>query len=220
MKYVTIVSGGMDSVTLAHMLHDQGHDQELVTFYYGQRHKREIEFAELAAKRLGVHQRTVILDIALPGSALTDINVAVPEGHYADETMKATVVPNRNMMMLAIAAARAIADKADGVATGVHAGDHPIYPDCRPEFIAAMTQVVRIANEGFCVPDFEIVAPFSTWSKADIAAHGEALGVPWAETWSCYQGRLRHCGKCGTCVERQEAFIVAGVDDPTLYENR
>lgn len=221
MRYVVIVSGGMDSVTLAHHLAHEGHEIDLVSFYYGQRHKRELAYAERCAARLGVPQTTIMLDGlvgVLPGSALTDPTVDVPEGHYADETMKATVVPNRNMMMLSVAIAIAVARKADGVATGVHAGDHPIYPDCRPEFIRQMQAVARVANEGFCVPGFAVIAPFSYLTKTAIAALGDSLAVPWDQTWSCYKGSVRHCGRCGTCVERREAFALAGVTDPTDYE--
>jgi 7-cyano-7-deazaguanine synthase len=144
----------------------------------------------------------------------------VPDGHYAEDTMKATVVPNRNMMMLSIAGAVAIAEEAEFVATGTHAGDHFIYPDCRPEFIAAASAALLVGNTGFSSPGFRgIVAPFIHSTKADICATGDVLGVPWDATWSCYKGGAIHCGRCGTCVERAEAFDLAGVDDPTEYED-
>ncbi len=217
---VAIVSGGMDSVTLAHHLHDIGHDLTLVSVDYGQRHRCELVMAERAAGRLGADWCLVDLSSItrlLTGSALTDPTVGVPEGHYADESMRATVVPNRNAMLLDVAVGVAVARGATGVATGVHAGDHAVYPDCRPEFIAAFQAMTRIANEGFMVDGFEVLAPFVNQGKHDIAAHGHTLGVPWDQTWSCYQGGEVHCGKCGTCVERIEAFTLAGVADPTVY---
>jgi len=122
--------------------------------------------------------------------------------------------------MLAIAAGVAVADKAEVVATGVHAGDHFIYPDCRPEFFVPFAEAIKNANKGFAVEGFRLEAPFITWSKADIAKHGSEIGVDYAITWSCYKGEEIHCGRCGTCVERIEAFILAGVQDPTQYADR
>jgi 7-cyano-7-deazaguanine synthase len=219
---VAIVSGGMDSVTLAYQRRseDDG-DLVLVSVDYGQRHVRELQSAARAAGRLDAEH--VIVDLRsvtalLIGSALTDRTVDVPEGHYAAESMRATVVPNRNAMMLDVATAIAVARKAAGVWTGVHAGDHAIYPDCRPEFIAAYDVMARLANEGFADPEFHVYAPFVHMTKADIAALGAELGVPFGDTWSCYQGGAVHCGRCGTCVERREAFDLAGVPDPTLYQ--
>lgn len=218
---VAIVSGGMDSVTLAYKLHEEGWDLTLLSVDYGQRHVREIDCAHLAARSLGAQHHVADLRSVtklLSGSALTDPSVAVPDGHYEDETMRATVVPNRNAMLLDLATAVAVAQGAEAVATGVHAGDHAVYPDCRPEFIAAYETMARIANEGFAVKGFAVLAPFVYRTKADIAAEGEKLGVPWADTWSCYKGGAVHCGTCGTCVERIEAFQLAGVSDPTVYQ--
>lgn len=220
-KTVAIVSGGMDSVAMAYLLSAAGHELDLVSFDYGQRHSRELHYARLAAEALGCSWRLIdllSLSPALTGSALTDDRVDVPDGHYAAETMRATVVPNRNMIMLAIAGADAVARGADAVATAVHAGDHFIYPDCRPDFIDAMTEALRLGNRGFAVPDLQVLAPFVAKAKADIVTAGAAIGVPWADTWSCYRGMERHCGSCGTCVERREAFALAGVEDPTPYE--
>jgi 7-cyano-7-deazaguanine synthase len=153
----------------------------------------------------------------LAGSALTDESVAVPDGHYTDTSMRATVVPNRNAIMLDIAVAQAVSVGADAVVFGAHAGDHPIYPDCRPDFLRAFQTTALLANEGFAHPDLQVMAPFIALSKADIAGIGAQLGVPFADTWSCYKGDVVHCGTCGTCVERREAFMVAGVVDPTVY---
>ncbi len=219
MKTIVVCSGGLDSVSLAHKVAAEHQLIGLVSFDYGQRHRKEVEFASACAKRLGVPYQ--IIDITaigkhLTGSALTD-NVDVPDGHYAEETMKATVVPNRNAIMLAIAFGLAAAQKADAVAVAVHGGDHFIYPDCRPGFIDAFQQMQNHALEGYA--SVSLHAPYVTVSKADIVADGARHKVPFSETWSCYKGGERHCGRCGTCVERREAFHLAGVDDPTDYED-
>lgn len=219
-KAVAIVSGGMDSVTLAHGLAALDYDLTLVSVDYGQRHRRELLYAGKAAERLGAEHH--VLDLRsltglLAGSALTDRTVAVPHGHYAAESMRATVVPNRNAMLLDLATSIAVATGAVMTATAVHAGDHAIYPDCRPEFVTAYEAMARLANEGFMSPVWRVHAPFLHATKADIVGVGEKHDVPWAETWSCYEGGTIHCGKCGTCVERREAFDLAGVEDPTEY---
>lgn len=219
-RIVTTLSGGLDSVTLAHELAADGHDLVALSFDYGQRHAKEIDFAARCADRLGADHHVVDLrsiGSLLSGSALTDRDVEVPEGHYTDASMAATVVPNRNAIMLSVAIGVAVARGASAVATAVHAGDHPIYPDCRPAFIDAIEHEARIANEGFIASDFRVLAPFMHIAKDDIVRRGAALGVPFAETWSCYVGGAEHCGRCGTCVERREAFELAGVTDPTLY---
>jgi 7-cyano-7-deazaguanine synthase len=216
---VCIVSGGMDSVTLAHML-AQEDKVLLASFDYGQRHRCELQYAERCAERLHVDHQLIKLPIRdlLTGSALTDDSVEVPHGHYEAKSMEATVVPNRNAVMLAIATALAVSTGAKAVATAVHAGDHAIYPDCRPAFIDAMTTMERIACEGFIDPEFVIEAPFIRKSKADICRIGASLGVPWEETWSCYEGGEVQCGLCGTCTERREAFEIAEIADPTSYK--
>ncbi|BCH55409.1 7-cyano-7-deazaguanine synthase QueC [Agrobacterium vitis] len=219
MKILVVCSGGLDSVSLADKMAAEHQLIGLISFDYGQRHKKELDFAALAAKRLGVpHQ---IIDItaigaSLTGSALTD-DLDVPDGHYAEETMKITVVPNRNAIMLAIAFGVAAAKKADAVAVAVHGGDHFIYPDCRPGFIDAFQTMQAHALEGYA--DVRLLAPFVTISKADIVTEGAKYGTPFEQTWSCYKGGARHCGRCGTCVERREAFHLAGVTDPTDYED-
>ena len=223
-RAVAIVSGGLDSVTLAHALHGQGYALHLLTVNYGQRHKREIVSARACAKRL--HAKHTVLNMAhigralLHGSALTSpAAVDVPHGHYAAESMRATVVPNRNAILLALAYGLAVAEDAAVVAIGVHAGDHFIYPDCRPAFTEAFDTMERFACEGFAHPALRLVTPFIHGDKAEIVRIGHRLGVPFAETWSCYEGGALHCGQCGTCVERREAFMFAGVDDPTEYAN-
>ncbi len=220
-KAVVIVSGGMDSVTLAHYLKAEGWELSLLSFDYGQRHGKELEFARRCAERLGAPWHRVDLSglqALLPGSSLTDPGLEVPEGHYAADNMKVTVVPNRNAIMLSCAWGHAVAIGAQAVAFGAHAGDHFIYPDCRPEFHRALQGAFQVGNEGFGDPDLYLLAPFLHLSKADIAARAAQLRVPIEETWSCYKGGEHHCGKCGTCVERIEALFVAGVEDPTVYE--
>lgn len=217
MKVVAIVSGGLDSVTLLHWFvasSSPGEEVMALSMLYGQRHAREVDCAERAAHRLGVrHWKQGLPGLGLLRSALTDPTIEVPEGHYAHESMKATIVPNRNMLMLAMAAAVATSEGFTAVAYGAHAGDHAIYPDCRPEFYAAMGDALRWATE----PPVELIAPFISKTKAEIVSIGHYLGVPFADTWSCYKGGTWHCGKCGTCVERREAFEIAGVEDPTVY---
>lgn len=220
-KAIAIVSGGLDSVTLAHLLAANDYQLHLLAFDYGQRHRVELAYAVKAAHRLGAEFSQLDMTQVgrlLGGSALTDAAIAVPEGHYADPTMKATVVANRNAIMLAVAWGVAVAEGATIVATGIHAGDHPIYPDCRPQFADAFERMAKLATEGHGHPELRLLAPFLHMTKAEIVAIGAARGVPFAETWSCYQGLAVHCGRCGTCVERREAFALAGVPDPTVYE--
>lgn len=215
-----IVSGGMDSVTLAHLLAELHPEDPLVivSVNYGQRHVRELQCAAAAANRLGAEwvplDLSEVLRPILTGSALTD-DVDVPEGHYAEDTMKATIVPNRNAILLAIATGLTTARGGGTVYTGVHAGDHFVYPDCRPAFIEAMSEAMHLGTEGDA--ETGIAAPFEDMTKAEIVSMGDTLGVPFDLTWSCYQGGNLHCGVCGTCTERREAFEIAGVPDPTTY---
>jgi 7-cyano-7-deazaguanine synthase len=212
---VAVVSGGMDSVTMLYKLFDDNPEERLIvaSFDYGQKHLKELAFAAEAASEVDAEHVIITLP-ELHGSALTDADHAVPEGHYEAATMRQTVVPNRNMVMLSVAISLAVDAGARRVATAVHAGDHAVYPDCRPEFISAMTDTARIACDSFIDPAFEVVAPFVHISKTDIAAIGYELGVPWDRTWSCYVGGDVHCAHCGTCTERIEAL---GDNDPTVY---
>jgi 7-cyano-7-deazaguanine synthase len=219
-RILAIVSGGLDSVTLAHSLRASGHEVSIVSFDYGQRHVKELHFAENCAKDIGGTYEIVDLRQMLQvfaGSSLTDDSIEVPDGHYAAETMKITVVPNRNAIMLNLACALSISRGFDQIAIGVHGGDHFIYPDCRPGFIESQKEVLRLANDGFLNDDFDLLAPFIHTDKAGIVELGHRIGVPWEKTWSCYKGGEIHCGSCGTCFERREAFISAGVFDPTTY---
>jgi 7-cyano-7-deazaguanine synthase len=215
-RTIVVLSGGMDSaVLLAHLL-DQGHEVKTLSVNYGQRHRRELLFAEKLATHYGVQWSCADLSALRPllaGSSQTDPDLKVPHGHYAAETMKLTIVPNRNMLLLAVAGAFAISAKADAIAYAAHAGDHAIYPDCRPEFVDALAGALVLADWHHVAID----RPFITWTKADIARRGGALSVPFNLTYSCYEGDVAHCGLCGTCVERREAFTLAGVTDPTLY---
>ena len=219
MKTLIICSGGLDSITLAYKTAAERTLTGLLSFDYGQRHKKELAYAAKAAKALGVQHH--IIDIAsigalLSGSALTD-DIAVPDGHYAADNMKTTIVPNRNAMMLAIAYSIATARGDESVGAAFHGGDHFIYPDCRPAFAESFQAMQDQALDG--VARIELYTPFIHQSKADIAAQAAALGVPLEDTWSCYKGGEIHCGRCGTCVERAEAFALAGVKDPTEYQD-
>lgn len=217
MATLVVCSGGLDSVTLAHRVAEEGDLAGLVAFDYGQRHRKELDFAAAAAERLGAAFEVVDLAALgrhLSGSALTD-EVAVPEGHYSAETMAVTVVPNRNAILLSVAFGLAASRGWDRVAAAVHAGDQAVYPDCRPEFVEAFQAMEDRALEG--IGEAVLHAPFVRWSKTDIAVEANRLGVPIGETWSCYRGEDVHCGRCGTCVERREALHKAGMVDPTPY---
>ena len=216
------MSGGLDSTTMAYSLRAQGYSLIAISFDYGQRHRKELAFAEQVAADLDASWTLIDLHAAgltnvLTGSALTDDTVTVPDGHYADQSMKITVVPNRNAIMLSIACALAVTREAGAVAFGAHTGDHFIYPDCRPEFVRAFEAMVSVAVEGLA--SIEVLAPFLSMTKTDIVKLGDELKVPFERTWSCYKGGALHCGTCGTCVERREAFVQADVMDPTVYES-
>jgi len=219
-KAVVVLSGGMDSVTSLYKAIHDNYEVYAISFDYGQRHKKELDFAKNICEKLAVTHHIVDLSnitSLIDNSALTG-DIDVPEGHYEAENMKLTVVPNRNMIMYSIAIGYAVNIKAEAIYVGVHAGDHFIYPDCRPQFIEALDLAAHLGNEGFAEKGMRIVAPFIFMSKAQIAKLGSELGVPYELTWSCYKGGEKHCGKCGTCVERKEAFELAGVKDPTEYE--
>jgi len=212
---VIIVSGGLDSITL---LYDKAETIALaVSFDYGQNHgAKELPFAAHHCRKLGIPHITIPLSFMHRyfKSSLLDGAEAIPEGHYAEENMKSTVVPFRNGIMLAIATGIAESHGLKRVYIANHGGDHTIYPDCRPDFIQAMDGA---ATAGTFV-NVRIEAPYTNITKADIVRRGTALGVDYSKTWSCYKGSDVHCGKCGTCVERKEAFLEAGVKDPTGYE--
>jgi 7-cyano-7-deazaguanine synthase len=221
-RVVAVVSGGLDSTTMAYSLRAQGYSLIAISFDYGQRHRKELAFADRMAADIDAPWTLIDLHAAgltsvLTGSALTDDTVTVPDGHYADQSMKITVVPNRNAIMLSIACALAVTREAGAVAFGAHTGDHFIYPDCRPEFVRAFEAMVNIAVEGLA--SIEILTPFLSMTKTDIVKLGDELKVPFERTWSCYKGGALHCGTCGTCVERREAFAQADLADPTVYDS-
>ncbi|MFP4069430.1 MAG: 7-cyano-7-deazaguanine synthase QueC [Verrucomicrobiota bacterium] len=216
MKTVLIYSGGLDSTVLLYHLRDAGHELHALSVDYGQRHRRELESAAAICRQAGVPWRCADLSAISPllaGSSLTSPDIEVAEGHYTEESMKTTVVPNRNMILLALATGHALSIGAAQVAYAAHSGDHAIYPDCRNAFADAMAEAIRLADWN----EVELLRPFVDWTKADIVRRGDELDAPLALTWSCYKGGALHCGRCGTCIERREAFDLADVPDPTEY---
>lgn len=217
MSVILVCSGGMDSITLAYKLAAEKQLKAIISFNYQQRHKKELLFAEECAKDLGVEFQLIDLTAiseTILGSALTS-NIPVPDGHYAEQSMKITEVPNRNAIFLTIAFAYAVTKNADAVAIAVHGGDHFIYPDCRPDFLKAFNEMEQYSLEN----RVKLLAPYADKDKAYIAADGAKYNVPFEKTWSCYKGEDIHCGRCGTCVERREAFNNANVKDPTQYKD-
>lgn len=211
---VVVFSGGMDSTVLLYRALQDYNVSSAVSFNYGQRHSKELEYAKRTCEELNLKHHIIDLSqsgiteaLSQSGSSLIDMTSSVPDGHYAEENMKSTVVPNRNMIMLSIALGIAVSEGAQAVATGVHAGDHFIYPDCRPSFLLATALAGYLGNEGFGkLWRSPVWAPFVHKTKADIAFTGFEIGVPFEKTWSCYKGGEKHCGRCGTCVERLEAI--------------
>ena len=213
---VIIISGGMDSTTL---LYDMQERIALgVSFDYGSNHnEREIGFARMHCSRLGIRHVVIRLGFMheyFKSSRRSGAD-AIPEGHYSDDNMKSTVVPFRNGIMLSIAAGIAESEGLKYVMMANHGGDHAIYPDCRPGFVRAMSEATKAGT----YPGIEVLAPYTNLTKTDIALRGKSLGIDYSETWSCYKGGERHCGKCGTCVERKEALRDAGINDTTEYED-
>lgn len=213
---IIVLSGGMDSVTLMHEYKEQ--IALAVTFDYGSNHnKREIECAAYQCSLLGIKHLVIPLEFMARyfKSSLLEGADAIPEGHYADDNMRSTVVPFRNGIMLSVACGLAESYRLKHVMIANHSGDHAIYPDCRAGFVDAMS---RAMQEG-TYDGVTIIAPYTNISKNDIASRGKNLGVDYAKTYSCYKGGEKHCGKCGTCVERKEALAAAGIEDPTQYED-
>lgn len=205
----------MDSITMLYEYKDRialG-----ISFDYGSNHNaNEIPLAKMHCERLGIKHITIPL--AFMGqyfkSSLLEGAEAIPEGHYTSENMASTVVPFRNGVMLSIACGMAESYGLTRVMIANHGGDHTIYPDCRPEFINSMSEAMQNGTD----TKVHILAPYTTITKSEIARHGKALGIDYSETWSCYKGGAKHCGKCGTCVERKEALMEAGIVDTTEYE--
>jgi len=216
MKTVVLVSGGMDSVAALYATAKEHEIVAALSFDYGSKHNhREIPFARQHAAQLGI--RHEVISLAFMGdhfqSDLLKSGGDIPDGHYEEANMKATVVPFRNGIMLSIAAGFAESCGAEGMIIAAHSGDHAIYPDCREEFMQAMGDAIRLGTYA----GIQVLRPFIAMRKEDIAAQGHELGVDFSRTWSCYKGGEIHCGTCGTCVERREAFLLAGLTDPTLY---
>ena len=214
MRTVLIYSGGMDSTTLLYDLINKGDEVLCLLVDYNQRHLTEIDHAERICHKLKIKYTRIHLpntNVLMQGSSQTDKSVKVPEGNYDEPTMKATVVPNRNMILLALAGAYAVSVKADRLAYGAHAGDHTIYPDCRPEFVDAMTKAFKLCDWH----TLDLYVPYLHLTKGEICKIGLKLGVPYGETYTCYKGLWNPCGKCGACMERAEAFAFAGGVDPS-----
>ena len=215
-KTVVVLSGGMDSTTLLYALLEKKHKVKAISFDYGQKHKKELRVAKETCKMLGVEHQVVKLNTfkGLLKSALTDKKHEIPEGHYADDVMKQTVVPNRNMIMLSIAIGYAISLGYRNVAYAAHAGDHAVYPDCRPAFVEAIGKLAEVVD----YKPITILTPYLDITKTEVLKKGIDLDVDYSHTWSCYKGKKKACGKCGTCVERLEAFRENNLKDPIEYE--
>lgn len=215
-KVVVIYSGGMDSYTVLNRAIADGKQVYALTFDYGQRHVKEIACAKTVCERLNISHKVIditAINQLLAGSSLTD-NIDIPEGHYEADNMKSTVVPNRNMILISLAVGYAVSVGAAQVYYGAHSGDHAIYPDCRPEFVEKMNDVCKIAN----YESVEIFSPYLTQDKIAILADGISMGLDYSQTWTCYNGREKACGKCGACQERLEAFHLNNKTDPIAYE--
>ncbi len=216
MKVCVLLSGGMDSVAV---LYDAMRSHEVVaclSFDYGAKHNhKEIPFAVFHSEKNGISHYTVPLDFmdGLFKSDLLKSGGDIPEGHYEEANMKSTVVPFRNGIMLSIAAGFAESVEAEGLVIAAHSGDHAVYPDCREDFMKSMGDAIQAGTYA----NISLLRPFISMRKEDIAKRGDELGVDFSQTWSCYKGGEIHCGKCGTCVERREAFVIAGLADPTEY---
>jgi len=212
---VLILSGGVDSTTL---LYDERERIALaVSFDYGSKHNaREIPYAQWHCRQLGIRHIVIPLEFMTKyfKSSLLEGGEDIPEGHYADENMKSTVVPFRNGIMLSVAVGIAESNGLKYVMMANHGGDHTIYPDCTPQFVDAFNLAARAGT----FVRVGLRSPYTLLTKADIARRGKTLGIDYSKTWSCYKGGNAHCGKCGTCVERREAFCEAGIEDPTDYE--
>ncbi|MES2598300.1 MAG: 7-cyano-7-deazaguanine synthase QueC [Verrucomicrobiota bacterium] len=216
MKTLVLLSGGMDSTTALYWARREHEVVGAVSFDYGSKHNtKELEQAAWQCRHFGLRHDVVALPFVneLFSSDLLQSGGVVPDGHYTHETMKRTVVPFRNGIMLAIACGIAESREAEGLVIAAHAGDHTIYPDCREPFMQAMADSMR---EG-TYARIELLRPFIAMDKTAIAKLGNELGIDFAHTWSCYKGGALHCGTCGTCVERREAFDLSGVKDPTVY---
>lgn len=215
MRAVLIFSGGLDSTTLLYKLLADGYLVDALTFNYAQRHKKEIDCAITIARRLNTAHH--VIDLSSLASFLGDSALLgkkeVPSCHYTEEAARQTVVPNRNMIMLSVAAGYAEAHEIPELFYAAHKNDQTIYPDCRPEFVQALSPAIRLATAWHPV---QLRAPFVQMTKADILRMGLKMQVPFELTWSCYRGEDRPCRTCPTCIEREEAFTLNGRIDPLI----
>lgn len=211
-KVIVILSGGVDSTTLLYDVISQGYDVTALSFAYGQKHIKELEYAQKTCEKLNIPWIKRGMSFGCD-SALTSSKIDIPEGHYEDENMKSTVVPYRNLSMLVEAAVIATSRGAKKIFYGAHGGDHAIYPDCRKEFVDAVREVIKLADYS----EVDIQAPYLSMDKGDIVNKGKELNVDYSLTWTCYKGLKEACGKCGSCTERIEAFEKAGIKDPIKY---
>ncbi len=218
---VIILSGGLDSSTMAYYYKEQGYQLLCVSFNYGQKHLKELSSAAVIAEQLGASHKIIDLSFMrehLSTSSLVNPELTNPKQEYARENMLVTVVPNRNSMMLSIAWSIACAANAEIVAYGPHRGDDYVYADCRPDYVSAINLALRLGTIDSRHEDLQLEAPFLKLSKTEIVQLGATLKVPFAKTWSCYDGAEQHCGLCGTCRQRKQAFSDAMLADPTLYK--
>ncbi len=215
-RLVVLLSGGMDTTTLTYDVVDRGYGVYPISFHYGQKHGKELDMAGATCSKLGLVHKVLDMDVLgeVAPSALTRERIEIPKGHYEEEGMKATVVPNRNMVLLALATSYAIGIKADSVWYGAHRGDHAIYPDCRKVFVEAMGRAVRLCDW----EKIELEVPYLAWNKEKVLRRGLELGVDCSLTWTCYKGEELACGECGSCTERLEAFRKVGIKDPIKYK--
>ncbi len=219
-RAVVIVSGGIDSSVLLYDTLNKGFTVNCLTFLYGQKHRREVDSAVYICNLKGVPHKLIDLSslkTVFSGSALTDDNVSIPEvngitGSF--NTLKTTIVPNRNSIFLSIAIGFAYSIGADTVFFGAHHSDRGVYPDCRKEFVQAFEIAERLANDR---PSMSVKAPFIDLEKSEIVRLGSRLNIPFEKTWSCYKGGSEHCGSCSSCSERKRAFLESGIEDPTVY---
>ena len=210
-----VLSGGMDSVTMLHEY--SGRIEAAVYFSYGSNHnERELEYARFHCHELGIE--LIEIDLGFIGkhfhSSLLEGADAIPEGDYDFDNMKSTVVPFRNGIMLAAAAGLAESLGLGAVMIANHAGDHALYPDCRESFVTAMAKAIEQGT----YDGIKLLAPYTLYTKTQIAIRGKRLGIDYSKTYSCYKGMEHHCGRCGTCLERRQALADAGIEDSTIYE--
>jgi len=215
-KAVIILSGGLDSTTLMYDLLNKGIEVHAISFFYGQKHSKELECAHILCDKLNVPHKIIDLEVLndIAPSVLTKNELPIPDGEYNEDDIKLMTVPNRNMVMIALATSYAISIGANYVAYGAHAGDHALYADCTPKFVRAMEKAVEACDYA----GIKLLVPYLYMTKGEIAKVGLSLGVDYSLTWSCYKGGDLACGKCATCIERLEAFIFAGSKDPIEYE--